>query len=222
MLKTFLTIGAGPGIGFATARQFAKEGYHVALASRNPVRLRKLAERLEAEGLSASVIQLDASDPQAVARVVADIGHDLEVLHYNAAAFHFDEHGDVVTRPLELETIQSLSSDIQTNVSSALAAIHACLPAMKAKSAGTILLTGGGFGVSPVADFLTLSVGKAGIRAIALALFEPLKQQGIHIATVTVSRGISPNSKQAEEVAIEFWALHAQQPDYWTVERVYT
>jgi short-subunit dehydrogenase len=220
MLKTFLTIGAGPGIGFATAHRFAKEGYHVVFASRNLERLRELAERLEGDGLTASIVQLDASDPRAVARVVSGLGHDLEILHYNAAVLHSDDDG-VIARPLERETIPSLSSDIQTNITSALAAIHASLPIMKARSSGTILLTGGGFGVDPVADFITLSVGKAGLRAAALALFEPLKQQGVHIGTVTIGRGISPNSRQANEVANEFWALHAQRPNQWTVERIY-
>jgi NAD(P)-dependent dehydrogenase (short-subunit alcohol dehydrogenase family) len=27
-MKTFLSIGAGPGMGFATAERFAKEGFH--------------------------------------------------------------------------------------------------------------------------------------------------------------------------------------------------
>ena len=34
-MKTFLSIGAGPGMGFATADRFAKEGFQVVLAARS-------------------------------------------------------------------------------------------------------------------------------------------------------------------------------------------
>ncbi len=34
-MKTFLSIGSGPGIGLDTAIRFAREGYRVILTSRN-------------------------------------------------------------------------------------------------------------------------------------------------------------------------------------------
>ncbi|CAN7522197.1 SDR family NAD(P)-dependent oxidoreductase [Rhizobium rhizogenes] len=34
-MKTFLSIGSGPGIGLATAKRFAAEGYRIILTSRN-------------------------------------------------------------------------------------------------------------------------------------------------------------------------------------------
>ena len=37
MCKIFLSVGAGPGIGLATARRFAREGFDVVLASRDHV-----------------------------------------------------------------------------------------------------------------------------------------------------------------------------------------
>ena len=35
-MKTFLSIGAGPGIGLATADRFSTEGFNTVLSSRNP------------------------------------------------------------------------------------------------------------------------------------------------------------------------------------------
>ena len=48
MSQTFLSIGSGPGIGFATALRFGREGYDVVLSSRDTTRLAKQAEQLAA------------------------------------------------------------------------------------------------------------------------------------------------------------------------------
>ena len=221
MTKTFLSIASGPGIGLATARRFGREGYRVVLAARNIARLQADATLLRGEGVEATTVQVDASDARSVANVVASVGPDLEVLHYNGGILHYDSAGALKTRSLADETLDSLVSDTKVNVSSALAAVHAAVPAMTAKGRGTVLITGGGLGVQPSADFLTLSVGKAGARAIALALFPALKERGVHVATVTVAKLVGPNSREADEVAEAFWELHSQRPAGWRVETVY-
>jgi len=221
MTRTFLSIASGPGIGLATARRFGREGYRVVLAARNVMRLQADAAKLRAEGIEATTAQLDAAHAPSVARLVTSIGPDLEVLHYNGGILHYDSKGTLQVRTLADETIDTLVSDINVNVSSALAAIHAALPTMVKQHRGTLLLTGGGLGVEPSADFLTLSVGKAGTRAIALALFPALREQGIHIATVTVAKLVSASTPQVEEVAQAFWDLHAQPPADWRAETFY-
>lgn len=221
MYKTFLSIASGPGIGLATARRFGREGYRVVLAARNVERLQSDAAKLREEGIEATTVQVDATDARSVARVVKSIGPDLEVLHYNAGVLHYDASGTLKTRSLADESIESLVSDTNVNVSSALAAVHAAAPTMTAQGRGTVLLTGGGLGVQPSADFLTLSVGKAGARAIVLALFPALKERGVHIATVTVAKLVAPNSRETDEVAESFWQLHSQRPSEWRAEAVY-
>jgi short-subunit dehydrogenase involved in D-alanine esterification of teichoic acids len=49
-LKTFLSIGSGPGIGIATAERFAREGFRVVLTSRNPEKLGERATQLSNNG----------------------------------------------------------------------------------------------------------------------------------------------------------------------------
>jgi NADP-dependent 3-hydroxy acid dehydrogenase YdfG len=221
MSKTFLSIASGPGIGLATARRFGREGYRVVLAARNIARLQAAAAQLREEGIEATTVQVDAVDARSVANVVTSIGPELEVMHYNGGILHYDTAGKLQTRSLADETIDSLVSDTAVNVSSALAAIHAAAPTMIAQGRGTVLLTGGGLGVQPSADFLTLSVGKAGARAIALALFPAFRERGVHVATVTIAKLVSPNSRESNEVADAFWQLHAQRPAEWRAEIVY-
>jgi short-subunit dehydrogenase len=221
MSKTFLSVASGPGIGLATARRFGREGYRVVLAARNVERLQADAAKLRAEGIEATTVKVDATDARAVANVVASIGPDLEVLHYNAGILHYDSSGSLQPRSIADETVESLVSETKVNLSSALAAVHAAVPTMTAQGRGTVLLTGGGFGVQPTADFLTLSVGKAGIRAVALALFPALKERGVHVATVTIAKLVAPNSREADEVADAFWELHSQRPTEWRAETLY-
>jgi short-subunit dehydrogenase len=92
---------------------------------------------------------------------------------------------------------------------------------MIARGSGTILFTGGGFGVHPHPDFVSLSIGKAGIRALTHAIFDPFQQKGVHVATVTVA-GLVTNRKDANAVAEQFWQLHSQPAGSWLVETVYT
>lgn len=88
-MKTFLSIGTGPGIGLATAERFAKEGFHVILSARNVEKTQSLVEKLKAKGYSAEAKTVDASNPASVAALVASADEEhgsIDVLHYNAAA----------------------------------------------------------------------------------------------------------------------------------------
>jgi len=221
MSKTLMIIGAGPGIAQATAERFASAGFRVILASRDPHRHTGLLRKLEELNAEVILEAVDASDAHQVAALVNRYADSLDVLHYNAGVLHYAADGALSLRRLGDESVASLVSDTQINIASALVAIQAALPGMTQRGSGTVLLTGGGLGVAPSADLLTLSVGKAGIRSMTQALFEPLKAHGIHIATVTVSTLVSPESAQSAGVAAAFWDLYAQTPDSWSWETPY-
>lgn len=215
-MKTFLSIGTGPGMGLATAERFAQAGYRVVLSARTRTKLDVMAAELNNRGYAAQVRIVDAGDPSSVNDLIAAVVQEhgaIDVLHYNAAALR---QATVMDQPLD-----SFLPDLAVNIGGALAAIHACLPGMRQAKSGSILLTGGGFGVVPHPDFLSLSVGKAGIRTLALGLFETLRADGIHIATVTVSAYVKPGSQEAIEIAQLFFELHSQSAQDWRPEFVY-
>lgn len=116
----------------------------------------------------------------------------------------------------------SFNQDLAVNVGGALVATQAVARQMSERGSGTILLTGGGFSLAPNAEYISLSIGKAGVRAMTLGIFESLKQQGIHIATVTVHTAVTPDSKEAEAVAEHFWQLYRQPLGNWTAEVTYS
>lgn len=159
---------------------------------------------------------VDAGVPSSVAALITDVEKQfgsIDVLHYNAASMRKATN--------EEQPRDTFISDLAVNIGGALVAAQAVLPKMSERRAGTILLTGGGFALEPSAEYLSLSIGKAGIRALAHGLFGSLKEKGIHVATVTVAAVVNPGSKDAEAVAEHFWQLHSQPKGSWTAEVKY-
>ena len=215
-MKTFLSIGSGPGIGLAVATRFAREGFRVVFSARDASRTRELADGLRAQGHTVEARAVDAADPDGVAALVADVEAafgGLDVLHFNAASMR--------NQTLEQQPRDTFNADLAVNIGGALAAAQAAAPGMTARGAGSILLTGGGFALQPHPAYLSLSIGKAGVRALAHGIAEPLRAKGVHVATVTVA-GFVDDARHAEAVAERFWALHSQPAGAWTVEETYT
>jgi NAD(P)-dependent dehydrogenase (short-subunit alcohol dehydrogenase family) len=215
-MKTFLSIGAGPGMGFATAERFAKEGFQIVLAARGATKTQQLADKLKSRGHTAEARTVDSGNPESVAKLVAEVEKQygsIDVLHYNAASLR---KGTLAEQPRN-----TFVDDLAVNIGGALVAAQTVAPKMEERKSGAILLTGGGFALAPNADYLSLSIGKAGIRALAVCLFEPFREKGIHVATVTVAVLVSPESKEAASVAEHFWRLYNQPKDAWTAEAHY-
>lgn len=215
-MKTFLSIGSGPGIGYATAERFAKAGFRIVLSARSIEKTQALAEKLIRQGYSASVHKVDATDAASVVALIAEVEKQygsLDVLHYNAANLR---QANIASQPRD-----TFYSDLAVNIGGALVAAQAAAPALAKSGSGALLLTGGGFALFPHPDYLSLSIGKAGIRAQALGLFESFKEQHIHVATVTVATFVNPDSKESTDIAEAFWQLYEQPKDAWTAEVTY-
>jgi len=216
-MKTFISIGTGPGMGFATAERFAKEGYTVVLAARSAEKVQDLAAQLSGKGLKAEAATVDTSNGASVEALITDVKRrhgSVDVVHYNAASMRQAKIGDQPT--------ETFASDLATNVGGAQAAAKAAEKVMVGQGSGSLLLTGGGFALAPSADYISLSIGKAGIRALALGLFDDFKAKGIHVGTVTVAAWVSPGSDHAAAVAGHFWKLHNEKPGAWTNEVQYS
>ncbi|MDW9247254.1 SDR family NAD(P)-dependent oxidoreductase [Burkholderia cepacia] len=219
-MNTYLIIGAGPGIGLASAQKFASQGYKVVLGARSEKRLQEAIGSLRESGAAVRFEPVDAGDAEAVKNLIEKYRDDLKVLHYNAGVLHYDASGSLEAAPLDSNTVARLSNEMNVNLTSALVAIKAAKDVFGTRG-GSILLTGGGFGVEPNANFINMSVAKAGIRAAAKALFEPLRAQNIHLATVTVSTLVSAYSDKSKEIGEKFWSLHNQpESSAWDWESV--
>ncbi|MDQ0678587.1 NAD(P)-dependent dehydrogenase (short-subunit alcohol dehydrogenase family) [Arthrobacter pascens] len=80
MKTTIAMIGAGPGLGLASARRFGAEGFNVALLSRTQEHVDALAAELAGAGITARGYAVDVRDHEslntALARAADEAGAD--------------------------------------------------------------------------------------------------------------------------------------------------
>jgi NAD(P)-dependent dehydrogenase (short-subunit alcohol dehydrogenase family) len=139
-----------------------------------------------------------------------------EVLVYNSAVMkEYD--------PLTISS-DELVNEFKVAVAGALTSIQQVAPAMKSNGFGTILMTGGalaydGYSFPP---YLSLAIGKAGIRKLCFVMANALEPDNIHVATVTVCGTIQPGTHFApDKIAEVYWQLHSQSKSAWEREYVY-
>lgn len=135
--KTALVTGANKGIGFETARQLARQGFHVLLGARDEKRGNEAAAKLKGEGLSVEFVKLDVTneaDRKAVARHIAEQhGGKLDVL-VNNAAIAID--GEVKPSDVSQDV---LHKTFDANFFSVIALTQDLLPALRRSDAGRIV-----------------------------------------------------------------------------------
>jgi NADP-dependent 3-hydroxy acid dehydrogenase YdfG len=70
MTNTVLITGASQGIGKATTLRFAREGYNIVLAARQPDRLKAAADEVSVLGQQALAIPTDVRDVNQISATV--------------------------------------------------------------------------------------------------------------------------------------------------------
>jgi short-subunit dehydrogenase len=134
MSRSIAVFGAGPGLGQAVARRYAREGHAVALVARRQEPLDQLAGELARDGAAAHAISADLADTDAIPalteRIRATVG-DLDAIYYGAGADGFIPVLDLT--PRRVQDIMPLG------VYTLVALVREFLPAMIARGDGAIL-----------------------------------------------------------------------------------
>ncbi|AZP18531.1 SDR family NAD(P)-dependent oxidoreductase [Streptomyces aquilus] len=209
-MTSAVVIGAGPGIGLAVARRFAREGFDLALVARSKETVTGVAESLE--GVRALPLVADSSDEVALRAALDTAAAELgapDVVVYNAAVIRPDTVGELPLRA-HLDTYA-------VNVLGALTAAAHTAPGMAERGRGTFVVTGGM--PEPKPEYVSLSLGKAGVRSLVDLLDRRYGPSGVHVATVTVSGPVAPGTAwDPDEIAEQYWRLHAQPRAEWERE----
>ncbi|HZJ66943.1 MAG TPA: SDR family NAD(P)-dependent oxidoreductase [Kofleriaceae bacterium] len=221
MSKIAVVIGAGPGLGAAVVRRFAREGFQVGVVARKRETVEPIAQAVGGRAYAA-----DATDAAQVAKLFAQIREELgapDVLIYNASAFKMG--GILEVSPEEFEDCWKVGCH------AAFLCAREVLPAMVERGAGTILLTGATAAVRGSARFSCLAVGKFGLRALGQSIAREFGERGVHVAHVIVDGQIdSPRARAwapqrpdrsflaPDAIAETYWHLHMQHPTAWTQE----
>jgi NAD(P)-dependent dehydrogenase (short-subunit alcohol dehydrogenase family) len=131
---------------------------------------------------------------------------------YNAAIIQADAPGELsAQRQLEAWGV---------NVVGALTAAAHLAPRMAARGSGSFLITGGM--PEPDPRYVSLSLGKAGVRALTALLHAHYGPSGVHVATVTVTGPVAPGTTyDPDDIAEHYWHLHRQPKGEWSRELVH-
>jgi short-subunit dehydrogenase len=208
--RHLLIVGAGPGVGGSIARRFGEGGYHVTLLARSAHGVGNLATGLADTGAVVDTMTADAGEPDGLRAVLSSL-YEHEgapgVLVYNAAQGAPDS--------LLGSGVSDLHHAYDVDVVSAIAAVQAAAPAMRAAGGGTILFTGGGFADHPVPALATLSLGKAALRSAATILGAELAGDGTRVATVTIAGQVAPGTPfDPDRIAETFWQIVQSNGDW--------
>ncbi|WP_436526053.1 SDR family oxidoreductase [Actinoplanes sp. HUAS TT8] len=135
MQKIAVVTGASSGIGAATARRLAGEGFHVVAAARRADRLDALVKEI---GANVTAVVCDVTSEESVAGLaaaVAELGAPLALLVNNAGgAVGLDQVAD--------GAVADWQAMWDVNVLGTLRVTQALLPALEASGAGTIVTVG--------------------------------------------------------------------------------
>jgi len=172
----FLITGASSGIGAATARHAAREGYRVVLAARSQAPLEELAVELggpeRAIGVRTDVTEW--SDQEALVAKTLDMFGRLDVAFANA--------GFGAKRGFLEESPEQWRSMVLTNVLGAAFTIRATLPALR-DSRGHLVLTSSVAGRRALADSL-YSATKWAVTAMGESARQELNGTGVRVTVV--------------------------------------
>ncbi len=240
MRKVCLIIGAGAGIGMATARRFAKEGDYVCLVRRsNQKGLDKSIHELTTNGYEATGFIVDVTVPDdleaLVEKIETEIG-PIDTAVYNVGA----QIGD---RYLDSTTLKVFELGWKLGTFGLFRLAKTLLPCMVKRSTGSLLVTGATASVRGNGGQHSHAATMASRRMLCQSLNAEFAPKGIHIAHIVIDglidapdtlgkmlgaeafeelkqrKGYEKNGLLVpDQIADSYFHLARQHPSAWTHE----
>ena len=189
MQNIAVVTGASSGIGAATARRLAAEGFHVVAAARRADRLEALAKEI---GPAATAVECDVTSDESVAGLAAAVtglGGPVTLLVNNAG-------GARGLDPVAASSVDDWQWMYDVNVLGTLRATKALLPALVASGAGTIVTVGSTAGLIVYEGGAGYAAAKHAQAALAETLRLELSGRPIRVVE------IDPGMVRTDEFAL--------------------
>lgn len=185
-----IVTGASSGIGAATARLFARQGYRVVLAARRSERLQALAGEIEAYGGTALPVATDVTQPEEIGHLVEaalERFGQIDVLFNNAGIGRLGWLED-------LDPEEAVRKQVEVNLLGAIWTARAVLPHMIERRSGHIVNMGSGASFIATPTYSVYAATKFGMRGFTEALRREVGVYGIRVS------GIYPGGVDTEFV----------------------
>ncbi|WP_030895327.1 MULTISPECIES: SDR family NAD(P)-dependent oxidoreductase [unclassified Streptomyces] len=212
-MTTFALVGAGPGLGLATARRFGAAGHTVALISRDAEKLDGLTADLARDGIQARGFAADVLDIESLTTALhaaaAALG-PIEILQYSPVP-----RADFM-KPVLDTSADDLDAPLAFSVKGPVTCVNAVLPGMRELGRGTLLFVNGGSAVRPNPNVAGTSIAFAGESAYARMLHEVLAPENIHAAQLIIPGAIRPDAEHSspEVLAQRLYDIHQQRDTF--------
>ncbi|WP_346620227.1 SDR family oxidoreductase [Blastococcus montanus] len=181
--RTAVVTGASSGIGAATTRRLAAEGFDVVVGARRTDRLAALAESIGARAL-----HLDVTDPGSVSAFAGALDR-VDVLVNNAG-------GAFDTAAVADADLDSWARTYEVNVLGTVRLTKALLPALRASGAGDVLFVGSTAGLISYEGGASYTAAKHGVHTLAETLRLELCGEPVRVIE------IAPGMVRTEEFSL--------------------
>jgi NADP-dependent 3-hydroxy acid dehydrogenase YdfG len=213
-----IVTGASSGIGAASARRLATEGFHVLAVARRADRLEQLVKEITGGGGRATAVTADITRPDdvaALAATVEELGGALTLLLNNAGGARGTEY-------IEAADVDDWQWMYEVNVLGTLRVTQALLPALERSGAGTVVVLGSTAGLVVYEGGGGYTAAKHAQTALAETLRLELSGKPIRVVE------IDPGMVRTEEFALNRFggdadkaaAVYAGVPNPLTAEDV--
>ncbi|WP_167133143.1 SDR family NAD(P)-dependent oxidoreductase [Paramicrobacterium chengjingii] len=213
--QTTIIVGAGPGIGLAVARRFARGGGSVGLVARSKTRLAELAEILRGDGVDAAWQTADATDPEMLRAALNRLAEQLGPID----VLCFCPLPDIdLIRPVMKTSARHLGASAALSVGGAATAVQTLVPAMIERGRGSVLFTTGSGAINPTPERAASVVSTAAETAYVSILHHALAQQNVRVGQLVIVGAVGPGQKhEPDAVADALWAMHTADGGVMTV-----
>jgi 3-oxoacyl-[acyl-carrier protein] reductase len=175
-----IVTGSSKGIGRGIALRFGLAGCQVLVVSRKLLDGEAVVAEIVAAGGKAAAVAADVTrhaDMEAMARAAVEVFGGIDILCANAGIFP--------AAKLDAMTEADFDLVVDTNLKGAFLSVSACLPAMRAKKQGRIILTSSITGpVTGLPGWAHYGASKAGLLGFMRTAAIELASQGITINAV--------------------------------------
>jgi NAD(P)-dependent dehydrogenase (short-subunit alcohol dehydrogenase family) len=193
--KVTIVTGGGTGIGESIAKEFAKRGAPVLIASRNVENLTKVRDQIRADGGKCEFVQVDVRQFDQCENMIAEC-----VRHFGRLDVLINNHGASITTPTEKLSPNGWRSVVGINLDGTFLCTKAAMKQFnEQKTGGSIINISSTAGVHGSSTMLPYGAAKAGVIMLTVSHASEFGDRGIRVNC------IAPGPIDTEGAAPRVW-----------------